>query len=84
MIKSDDIYTIDNRLVTQIRSQNENCFLTCINLSFLKPKSNEYETSARCLLFLLTIYVMNFQYVQLSHYVLMIVAQDDRKMILQT
>lgn len=84
MIKSDDIYTLDNRLVTQIRSQNENCFLTCIYLSFLKPKLNDYETSARSLLFLLTIYVMNFQYVQLSHYILMIVAQDDRKMILQT
>ena len=31
----------------------------------------------------LTIYVINFLYAHLSHYILMIVAKDDRKMILQ-
>ena len=30
LIKRDNIYTLDNCLVTEIRSQGEECFLTCI------------------------------------------------------
>ena len=30
LIKRDDICTLDNGLVTEIRSQGEKCFLTCI------------------------------------------------------
>ena len=30
LIKRDDLCTLDNCLVTEIRSQNEKCFLTCI------------------------------------------------------
>ena len=30
LIKRDDICTFDNCLVTELRSQNEKCFLTCL------------------------------------------------------
>ena len=30
LIKRDDICTLDNCLVTELRSQNEKCFLTCL------------------------------------------------------
>ena len=31
LIKHDDLYPLDNCLVTEIQSQRENCFLTCAN-----------------------------------------------------
>lgn len=84
-----DIIYLDNCLVTEIRSQNKNCVLICIYLSFPKPKSQLvwkflHDVNVNYnLMFFLTIYVTNFLYAHLSHYILMIVAKDDRKMILQ-
>ena len=40
LILWDDINTLDNCLVTEFRSQNEKCFLTCIYCSRVKIRKN--------------------------------------------
>ena len=45
LILRDDINTLDNCLVTEIRSQNENCFLTCI---YRSPSQNQDEFKNFC------------------------------------
>ena len=45
LVKRDYICTLDNCLVTEIRSQNEKCFLTCINRS---PSQNHEEFQNFC------------------------------------
>ena len=40
LILRDDINTLDNCMVTEIRSQNEKCFLTCI---YRSPSQNHDE-----------------------------------------
>ena len=45
LIKRDDICTLDNSLVTKIRSQNEKCFLTCI---YRSPSKNNEEIENFC------------------------------------
>ena len=42
LINQDDIWTLDNCLVTEIRSTSENCFLTCIYRS-LSQNNEEFE-----------------------------------------
>ena len=42
LILRDDINTLDNCLVTEIRSQNEKCFLTCI-CRFLSQNQDEFK-----------------------------------------
>ena len=42
LILQDDINTLDNCLVTEIRSQNEKCFLTCIYRS-LSQNQDEFK-----------------------------------------
>ena len=42
LIKGDDICTLDNCLVTEIRSQSEKCFLTCISHSS-SQNNEEFE-----------------------------------------
>ena len=44
-ILRDDINTLDNCLVTEIRSQNEKCFLTCI---YRSPSQNRDEFKNVC------------------------------------
>ena len=44
LIKRDDICTLDNCLVTEIYSQNEKCFLTCIYREMLKILKKQYLT----------------------------------------
>ena len=45
LVKHDYICTLDNCLVTEIHSQNEKCFLTCINRS---PSQNHEEFQNFC------------------------------------
>ena len=45
LILRDDINTLDNCLVTEIRSQNEKCFLTCI---YHSPSQNQDELKNFC------------------------------------
>ena len=45
LILRDDINTLDNCLVTEIRSQNEKCFLTCI---YRSPSQNQDEFKNFC------------------------------------
>ena len=45
LILRDDIKTLDNCLVTEIRSQNEKCFLTCI---YCCPSQNQDEFKNFC------------------------------------
>ena len=45
LVKRDDICTLDNCLVTEIRSQNETCFLTCI---YCSPSQNHAEFQNFC------------------------------------
>ena len=45
LISRDDINTLDNCLVTEIRSQNEKCFLTCI---YRSPSQNQDEFKNFC------------------------------------
>ena len=45
LILRDDINTLDNCLVTEIRSQNKKCFLTCIDRS---PSQNQDEFKNFC------------------------------------
>ena len=45
LIKRDDLRTLDNCLVTEIRSQNEKCFLTCIYRS-PSQSPDEFENFA--------------------------------------
>ena len=42
LIKHDDLYTLDNCLVTEIRSQREECFLTCAN-DWLSQSQKEFK-----------------------------------------
>ena len=44
-IKHDDLSTLDNCLVTEIRSQNEKCFLTC---AYRSPSQSEEEFEIFC------------------------------------
>ena len=48
LIKRDDLRTLDNCLVTEIRSQNEKCFLTCI---YRSPSQSPDEFENFCLKF---------------------------------
>ena len=50
LIKRDDICTLDSCLVTEIRSQNEKCFLTC-TIHQAKAKMS-LKTFARLIFFL--------------------------------
>ena len=52
LIKRDDIYTLDNCLVTEIRSQNEKWFLTCLHCS-PSQSQDELKTFAQNLIFIL-------------------------------
>ena len=45
LIKRDDICTLDNWLVTEIRSQNEKCFLTCL---YRSPSQSRDEFENFC------------------------------------
>ena len=42
-MKKDDICTLDNCLVTEIRSQGEKCFLTCIYCSPSQIRDEFYD-----------------------------------------
>ena len=46
LIKRDDICTLENCLVTEIRSQNEKCFLTCLYRS-PSQSHNEFENFSK-------------------------------------
>ena len=46
LIKRDDLCTLDNCLVTEIRSQNEKCFFSCI---YRSPSQNRDEFENFCL-----------------------------------
>ena len=48
LIKRDDICTLDNCLVTEIRLQSEKCFLTCI---YRSPSQNNEEFENFCVNF---------------------------------
>ena len=48
LIKCDDICTLDNCLVTEIRSQSEKCFLTCV---YRSPSQNNEEFENFCINF---------------------------------
>ena len=48
LIKQDDICTLDNCLVTEIHSQSEKCFLTCI---YRSPSQNNEEFENFCINF---------------------------------
>ena len=48
LIKRDDICTLDNCLVTEIRSQNEKCFLTCL---YRSPSQSRDEFENFCIKF---------------------------------
>ena len=48
LIKRDDICTLDNCLVTEIRSQNEKCFLTCL---YRSPSQSHDEFENFCIKF---------------------------------
>ena len=48
LIKRDDICTLDNCLVTEIRSQNEECFLTCL---YRSPSQSHDEFEKFCIKF---------------------------------
>ena len=48
LTKQDDICTLDNCLVTEIRSTSENCFLTCI---YRSPSQNNEEFENFCVNF---------------------------------
>ena len=45
LVTRNDICTLDNCLVTEIRSQNEICFLTCI---YYSPRQNDDEFQNFC------------------------------------
>ena len=45
LIRRDDLCTLDNCLVTEIRSQNEKCFLTC---AYRSPSQSEEEFEIFC------------------------------------
>ena len=47
-IKRDDICTLDNCLVTETRSQNEKCFLTCL---YHSPSQSHDEFENFCIKF---------------------------------
>ena len=48
LIKRDDISTLDNCLVTEICSQNEKCFLTCL---YCSPSQSHNEFENFCIKF---------------------------------
>ena len=48
LIKRDDICTLDNCLVAEIRSQNEKCFLTCL---YRSPSQSHDELENFCIKF---------------------------------
>ena len=56
LIKRDDICTLDNCLVTEIRSQGEKCFLTCV---YRSPSQTHYEFEDFCAKFCLLISNIN-------------------------
>ena len=81
LIKRDNICTLDSCLETQIRSQNEKCFLKCI---YCSPSQSRDEFDDVCTKFDLLLCNINqdFLYVQFSSEILMLVAQDGGRMIL--
>ena len=56
LIKRDDLRILDNCLVTEIRSQNEKCFLTCI---YRSPSQKPDEFENFCLKFELLLNKIN-------------------------
>ena len=56
LIKRDDISTLDNSLVTEIRSQNEKCFLTCL---YLSPSQSHDEFENFCIKFVILLSQIN-------------------------
>ena len=83
LIKREDICTLDNCLVTEIRSEGEKCFLTCV---FRSPSQNHDEFKdfrTKFDLFMSNIN-NNSHYVQLSQVILMLDAQGGGKMTLLT
>ena len=48
LILCDDINTLDNCLVTEIRSRNEKCFLTCIYYIYCSLSQNQDEFKTFC------------------------------------
>ena len=59
LIKRDDLYTLDNCLVTEIRSQNEKCFFSCI---YRSPSQNRDEFENFCLKFDLLLKKINTEF----------------------
>ena len=59
LIKRDDLRTLDNCLVTEIRSQNEKCFLTCI---YRSPSQSPDEFENFCLKFDLLLNKVNDEF----------------------
>ena len=70
LIKRDDICTLDNCLVTEIRLQGEKCFLTCI---YRSPSQSRDEFDDFCPKFDLLLSNINQEF-QLSREILMLVA----------
>ena len=58
-MKKDDICTLDNFLVTEIHSQGEKCFLTCI---YCSPSQNHDEFDDLCTKFDLLLSNVNHEY----------------------
>ena len=59
LIKCDDLCTLDNCLVTEIRSQNEKCFLTCI---YRSPNQSLDDFENFCLRFDLLLNKVNDEF----------------------
>ena len=59
LIKRDDLCTLNNCLVTEIRSQNEKCFLTCI---YRSPSQSRDEFENFCLKFDLLLNKLNDEF----------------------
>ena len=59
LIKRDDLCTLDNCLVTEIRSQNEKCFFSCI---YRSPSQNRDEFENFCLKFDLLLNKINDEF----------------------
>ena len=83
LIKRDDICTLDNCLVTEIRSKSEKCFLTCI---YHSPSQNneEFENFSENFDLLFSNINEKFLFAQLSQDISMLVVQIGEKMILAT
>ena len=83
LIKRDDICTLDNCLVTEIRSPGEKCFLTRI---YCSPSQSHDEFDDSCTKFDLLLSNINHEFPlrSISREILMLVAQDGGRMTLLT